>query len=93
VRRKKVNALRLVLALVAGIVVGGTLAGAFTGHIVAKSYRNVIAFAVAAVSFGGGIVAASMIPAPLWFVLGDLTVAYFPMAFVAAWLGYRVRSE
>ena len=32
----------------------------------------------------GGIMAARMIPAPAWFVVADLALAYFPFA----WLGY-----
>ena len=34
----------------------------------------------------GGIAAAVMIPAPLWFIVVDLVLAYIPMA----WLGAKL---
>jgi len=71
----------------------GTLVGAFIAHIIAQSFRNQVAFAVGALSFAGGIAAAIMIPAPVWFVAFDLILAYFPMAFIATRIGFRVRNE
>jgi len=71
---------------------GGTLAGAVAGHIIAGRYRNQIAFTVGALFFVGGIAAAAMIPAPVWFVAADLVFSYFPMAFVATKIGFRLRS-
>lgn len=37
----------------------------------------------------GGIAAAFMIPAPAWFVVLDLAVAYLPMAWIGGKLGDR----
>ena len=69
----------------------GTLAGALTAHLMAGTRRNVAAYVVGALFFAGGIAAASMIPAPVWFVAADLLLAYFPMAFFATKLGYALQ--
>jgi hypothetical protein len=45
-----------------------------------------LALAVGGLHLMGGIAAAFMIPAPVWFVVLDLTLAYLPMA----WLGGRL---
>ncbi|WP_405241231.1 hypothetical protein [Lentisalinibacter salinarum] len=65
----------------------GTLVGATAAHLFAGSYRNAAAWAIGAVFFAGGIAAARMIPAPTWFVVADLVLAYFPMAFTATRIG------
>ena len=62
----------------------GTLAGAYVATRVASCYKRGAALAVGALFFAGGIMAARMIPAPAWFVVADLALAYFPFA----WLGY-----
>lgn len=69
----------------------GTLAGATVGHLIAGDYRNVVAWIIGALYFAGGIAAARMIPAPTWFVIADLVLAYFPMAFLATRIGFSVR--
>jgi hypothetical protein len=61
----------------------GTLSGAVVGFLVAARYRRLIACVIGAVFLAAGIAAASMIPAPAWFIALDLLVAYLPMA----WLG------
>lgn len=71
----------------------GTLAGATVAYVMAGSYRSAVAWAVGAVFFAGGIAAARMIPAPTWFVVADLVLAYFPMAFAATKLGAAVRPD
>lgn len=70
---------------------GGTLVGAITGHLIAGSYRNLTAYAIGAVFFAGGITAATMIPAPTWFIIGDLVFSYFPMAAIATIIAIRIR--
>lgn len=62
----------------------GTLAGAYVATRVASCYKRGAALAVGALFFAGGIMAARMIPAPAWFIVADLALAYFPFA----WLGY-----
>jgi len=45
--------------------------------------KSVLAYAMGAFFLLGGITAASMIPAPTWFVAADLLLAYLPMAWLA----------
>jgi hypothetical protein len=61
----------------------GTLAGALTGAAIAAQHRAVVAYAIGTLFLCGGIAACFMIPAPTWFIVLDLAVAYLPMA----WLG------
>ena len=69
----------------------GTLVGALTAHVIAASYRDQLAYFVGALSFAGGVAAARMIPAPVWFIAADLVLAYFPMALLAAKLGRKIK--
>jgi hypothetical protein len=68
----------------------GTLAGALVAFLVAASHRAVFAFVIGALFLLGGIAAALMIPAPTWFVILDLAVAYIPMAWIGTLLGRRI---
>ena len=70
----------------------GTLAGALTAFFVAASYGSALAFVVGAVSLAGGIAAAFMIPAPIWFIILDLAVAYLPMAWIGTAIGRRLKG-
>lgn len=70
----------------------GTLVGATAAHLFAGSHRNAAAWAVGAVFFAGGIAASRMIPAPTWFVVADLVLAYFPMAFAATRIGSAAKQ-
>lgn len=68
----------------------GTLAGATFAYLVAASHRSVFAYGISGVFLAGGIAAAVMIPAPIWFIVLDLVVAYVPMAWLATRLGHRI---
>jgi hypothetical protein len=68
----------------------GTLAGALLAFLIAASYRSVFAYTIGAVYLAGGIAAAFMIPAPVWFIVLDLAAAYIPMAWTGAKLGRRI---
>lgn len=68
----------------------GTLSGAGVAFLVAASRRAVFAWIVGAASLAGGITAASMIPAPAWFIACDLLLAYLPMAWFGILLGRRI---
>lgn len=61
-------------------LVGGAIAAG-----VAATRKTAMAMIVGGLHLVGGIMAAFMIPAPVWFVVADLTLAYLPMA----WLGAR----
>ncbi|MFT3755482.1 MAG: hypothetical protein QM769_05965 [Pseudoxanthomonas sp.] len=64
----------------------GTLAGAFVAAKIASRGKLVAAMIVGALFFVGGVMAARMIPAPTWFIAVDLVCAYFPFAWLGAWL-------
>ncbi|MBL7777326.1 MAG: hypothetical protein JNK66_03390 [Chitinophagales bacterium] len=63
----------------------GTLVGAAITTALAANRALWLCVLVASFSFVGGVVAVKMLPAPMWFNVTDLTLAYFPMG----WLGYK----
>lgn len=67
----------------------GTLVGAFVACRFAASHHAMMAGIVGGITLAGGIAAASMIPAPTWFIALDLVVAYLPMAWLATRIGGR----
>jgi hypothetical protein len=67
----------------------GTLVGALVACLLAVSSKMTVAMVIGFVSLAGGIAAAFMIPAPLWFLVLDLLVAYIPMAWLGGKLGQR----
>jgi hypothetical protein len=71
----------------------GTFSGAGAAFLIAGSYRRVWAFAIGTFFLAGGIAAAFMIPAPGWFIVGDLLFAYLPMAWLATWLGNKLTKK
>lgn len=71
----------------------GTLVGALLAYLLAASHQALFARIVGALFLAGGIVASRMIPAPMWFIVLDLAVAYLPMAWAGVWLGRRVRKD
>jgi len=70
----------------------GTLSGALVASFLAPAHRQLAAYVVAAFNLLGGIVAATMIPAPVWFIVLDLLVAYLPMAWLALQIGGSLRE-
>lgn len=61
----------------------GTLLGAFIAAKISTKHPMRFALGVGVWNLFGGIMAATMIPAPMWFILVDLIGAYLPMAFIA----------
>ena len=71
----------------------GTLVGGLVAYFVAASQKVLAVYFIGVLYLIGGIVASTMIPAPLWFILLDLIVVYLPMAWLAVKLGsLRQRS-
>ncbi len=62
----------------------GTFAGAFVTVLIAASHKMKLALGIGAFFLLGGIAAASMLPAPMWFNVLDLVGAYLPMGWLAA---------
>jgi len=67
----------------------GTLAGVYATARIAVSHHQKLALGVGVLFLIGGIVAATWIPAPTWFVVLDLVAAYLPMA----WLGAKLANK
>lgn len=61
----------------------GTLVGAYVAYRLAATKREQWAWAIGLVFLIGGVLAATMIPAPAWFIAADLLLAYLPMAWLA----------
>lgn len=66
----------------------GALLGAFLTGVIAATHKMKLALVIGAVFFTGGIAASILIPAPTWFMITDLLLAYFPMA----WIGGKLAS-
>lgn len=64
----------------------GTLAGAIIAGLIAATHKKMFALSIGGVFLLGGIAASVMIPAPTWFVVVDLALAYLPMG----WLGSKL---
>ena len=64
-----------------------SLIGGLIAALIAATRKMTFALVVGGLHMIGGISAAFMIPAPAWFVVLDLTVAYLPMAWIGGKLG------
>lgn len=71
----------------------GTLVGALTAYTVAADNKRVFALAIGLIFLAGGVANSFMIPAPLWFIITDLLLAYLPMALLAVALNQRTASN
>jgi hypothetical protein len=65
----------------------GSLFGGLVAALIAGSRKITFALVIGAVHLLGGIAAAFMIPAPVWFIVLDLVVAYIPMSFLGGKIG------
>lgn len=71
----------------------GTFVGALVTALIAATRKMRLALVIGIVNLIGGISAVYMIPAPMWFNVLDLVVAYLPMAFIAGWLATRNKGR
>lgn len=67
----------------------GTLIGAFATAKLAISHKGNLALIIGALFLLGGIMNVIQLPSPIWFVILDLGIAYFPMAI----LGYQFAKK
>ena len=67
--------------------------GALVVYLMAASRRTQLPWIVGGLTLIGGIAAALMIPAPLWFEALDIIVAYLPMTCLAIKVGQRLKPE
>lgn len=68
----------------------GTLVGAILAFIIAARNKAIFAYAIGGLFLLGGIMNSFMIPAPTWFIVFDILVAYLPMAWLATKLGPKI---
>jgi len=67
----------------------GTLSGAFITAKFAASYHMIFAICIGIFFLSGGISMVFILPAPVWFVVVDLFLAYIPMG----WLGWKISNS
>lgn len=70
----------------------GTLTSAYVAARLAATRKRTFAWVFGVLGLLGGIMAARMIPAPTWFLVLDLTMAYLPMAWIGGKWGSRSAS-
>ncbi|MEX0997936.1 MAG: hypothetical protein WDZ45_12875 [Flavobacteriaceae bacterium] len=70
----------------------GTFVGAYLAARIAASHKMKFAIAIGCVFLLGGIGAVFMIPAPLWYNVTDLVLAYIPMAWLAGQLALKSKN-
>ena len=68
----------------------GTLVGAFIAALIAENAKMKLALSIGLMFLAGGIANCFMLPAPLWYILLDLAVAYIPMAYLGGKLGIPI---
>lgn len=64
----------------------GTLIGAVIAGFIATGHKMKFSLGIGVIFLIGGVLASFMIPAPTWFVVADLVIAYIPMA----WVGGKI---
>lgn len=67
----------------------GTLVGAFIAYNLAATHKMKFALGIGAIFFLLGIMVSFMIPAPTWFAVTDILLAYIPMA----WIGGKLAEK
>lgn len=68
----------------------GTFVGALVASLIAANRKMLLAIVIGLFNLTGGIVAVTMFPAPMWFNVTDLALAYIPMAIAGGMLGSRL---
>lgn len=71
----------------------GTLAGAVIAGIIAANHKMKFAIAIGVLFLLGGIAVSFMIPAPLWFTIADIVLAYIPMAFLGGKVALKLSGK
>lgn len=69
----------------------GTFVGALVAALIAANNKMRFAIAIGCVFLIGGIMAVYMLPAPMWFNIVDLALAYLPMGWLAGKMATRNR--
>lgn len=69
----------------------GTLLAGFVAAALTQERKWPAALIPGLVFLVGGIMAVQMIPAPVWFNVMDLALAYLPMAWLGYWLQQKLK--
>ena len=69
----------------------GTFVGALVAALIAANNKMKFAIAIGCVFLIGGMMAVYMLPAPMWFNIVDLALAYIPMGWLAGKMATRNR--
>jgi hypothetical protein len=67
----------------------GTLVGAFIAYKISATHKMKFALGIGAFFLLGGIMMSRMLPAPTWFEVTDILLAYIPMA----WIGGKLAAK
>ena len=67
----------------------GTLSGAFIAAKFSASHHMIFAICIGLFFLLGGITMVFILPAPIWFIVVDLFLAYIPMG----WLGWKISNK
>ena len=67
----------------------GTLSGAFIVARYTASYHMIWAICIGIFFLLGGISMVFIVPAPVWFIVADLSLAYIPMG----WYGWKLTGQ
>jgi len=65
-------------------LIGGAIAA-----LIAATHKMTFALVVGGLHLLGGLIAAFLVPAPVWLIVLDLVVADLPMAWLGGWLATR----
>ena len=68
---------------------GGTFIGAFIVSKLAATWHRGWALIIGLLSFLGGLMVTFMFAVPVWYIVVDLVLAYFPFALLGYKLGHK----
>ena len=71
----------------------GTMAGAIIAGLVAANNNMKFSLAIGALFLLGGIMVSFMLPAPTWFVVVDLLIAYIPMDWIGGKIALKISAS
>ena len=67
----------------------GTLSGAYIAAKFSDRYHMIFSICIGIFFLLGGITMVFILPAPVWFIILDLVIAYIPMS----WLGWKISNK
>lgn len=66
----------------------GTFAGAWVAATISITHRMGVALGIGMFFLAGGIANTFLLPAPTWFIVVDLVLAYIPMGYLGGKMAY-----